>query len=365
MELGKATRTVAFAVAAIVLALASIVGSVQPASATTTLPEWTTFQGSGPGVWLRANGGVYSVPNPETLTRCLGGWANVRRLSDTQVNDVLASYPRYGAAACRVDYPNGTTLQAPSSGAVYVIIGGRKYVVPNPETLIACLGGWGAVRRISDAEMAWSGSFYPDGGVYRCPVSYPNGTLLQASGPGVVVISHTSRLNIPNPTVLNCYGGWARVRRISDEQWAQMVATYPDAGIAPGCTSQPTGLPATARNIGYNPFAARYSDQCTYYAEQRMANQTSRYMPVYGNAYQWGTQARAGGWTVGTTPAVNSVVVFPAGSFGSSVGHVAWVVAVSGNQLRIQDYNWNWVGARVTDHWVTVPSGTQYIYSDR
>ena len=365
MEALKTTKLVAFVLMLMMLLGLSFVSNTPAANAATTLPEWTTFQGSGPGVWLRANGGVYSVPNPETLTRCLGGWGNVRHLTDAQVSEVLSAYPSHGSAACRVDYPNLTTLQAPSSGTVYVISGGRKYGVPNPETLIACLGGWGAVRHISDAEMAWTGDFYPDGGIYRCPVSYANGTLLQASGPGVVVISHTNRLNIPNPTVLNCYGGWARVRRISDAEWAQMTATYPDAGTAPGCTSQPPGLPASARNIGYNPFAARYSNQCTYYAEQRMANHTGRYMPVYGNAYQWAAQARSGGWTVGSSPAVNSVVVFPAGSFGSSVGHVAWVVAISGNRIRIQDYNWNWVGARVTDHWVTVPGGTQYIYSDR
>lgn len=365
MEARNATKLVAFVLTIIVLVLTASIALPTSASATTTLPEGTTFQGSGPGVWYRANGGVYSVPNPETLTRCLGGWGAVRHLSDAQVNDVLASYPRYGSAACHVAYPNGTTLQAPSSGTVYVISGGKKYGIPNPETLIACLGGWGAVRHISDAEMAWSGDFYPYAGTYQCPVSYANGTLLQASGPGVVVISHTNRLSIPNPTVLNCYGGWARVRRISDGEWAQMMARYPDAGTAPGCTPQPSGLPASARNIGYNPFAASFSNQCTYYAEQRMANHTGRYMPVYGHAYQWAAQARSGGWTVGSAPAVNSVVVFPAGSFGSSNGHVAWVVAVSGNSLRIQDYNWNWVGARVTDHWVTAPGGTQYIYSDR
>lgn len=140
-------------------------------------------------------------------------------------------------------------------------------------------------------------------------------------------------------------------------------------GYSPGigvCGSGVTGYPpASARDIGYNPFAANYSNQCTYYAEERMHQATGKYMPVYGNAYQWATQAAAGGWTVGTAAAVNSVVVFPAGSFSSSVGHVAWVVAISGNQLRIQDYNWNWVGAHVTDHWVTIPAGTHYIYSDR
>ena len=163
---------------------------------------------------------------------------------------------------------------------------------------------------------------------------------------------HDATTNSPNYNTLS-----------PPNRWCDAASPQPSA--APPPPPARGGPPATARSIGYNPFAANYSDQCTYYAEQRMAQQTGKYMPVYGHAYLWPGQARAGGWTVGSAPAVNSVVAFPARSFGSSVGHVAWVVEVSGNRLRIQDYNWHWAGARVTDHWVTAPAGTQYIYSDR
>jgi surface antigen len=128
----------------------------------------------------------------------------------------------------------------------------------------------------------------------------------------------------------------------------------------PGC-----GRPSSAASIGYNPFAQNYWNQCTYYAELRMQQYTGLYMPVYGHAYQWASQAANAGWHVSTAPALNSVVVFPAGSFSSSVGHVAWVVDYTSTTLRIQDYNWNGSGARMTDHWVSIPAGTQYIYSDR
>ena len=47
------------------------------------------------------------------------------------------------------------------------------------------------------------------------------------------------------------------------------------------------------------------------------------------------------------------------------MGHVAWVVEVSGNRVHLQDYNWNRTGAHITDHWETIPAGTQFIYSDR
>ncbi|MBK6870978.1 MAG: CHAP domain-containing protein [Kineosporiaceae bacterium] len=128
----------------------------------------------------------------------------------------------------------------------------------------------------------------------------------------------------------------------------------------PGC-----GRPSSAQSIGYNPFAANYSNQCTYYAEQRMKGFTGLYMPVYGNAYQWASQAAAAGWHVSSAPALSSVAVFPAGAFGSSVGHVAWVIDYNATSVRIQDYNWNFKGAVMTDHWVTVPAGTKYIYGDR
>ena len=129
------------------------------------------------------------------------------------------------------------------------------------------------------------------------------------------------------------------------------------SGTASGGNKYPFG-----KTLPYNPFAAHYSNQCTYYAEERMYLQTGVYMDVTGNAYQWPAQASSNGWTVGTTPAVNSVVAFPVGSFGSSVGHVAWVIQVNGSSLLVQDYNWDYKGAVVTTHWLPIVPGTQFIY---
>jgi surface antigen len=153
---------------------------------------------------------------------------------------------------------------------------------------------------------------------------------------------------------LPAWGGYISDLFVRETPYAQF-----DRRI-PGC-----GRPSSAQSISYNPFAASYSDQCTYYAEQRMKGFTGLYMPVYGNAYQWAAQAKAAGWHVSTAPALNSVAVFPAGAFGSSVGHVGWVVDYTATTLRIQDYNWNFKGAVVTDHWVSIPVGTQYVYGDR
>lgn len=63
-------------------------------------------------------------------------------------------------------------------------------------------------------------------------------------------------------------------------------------------------------------------------------------------------EAAGGGWTVGATPLPFSVVVFPAGAFSSSVGHVAFVEAIQSGQLLNPDYNWGYIGSVVTTHWV-------------
>ncbi len=96
-----------------------------------------------------------------------------------------------------------------------------------------------------------------------------------------------------------------------------------------------------------------------------MKQATGKYMPAYGDAWKWPQSLRGTGWTVGTKPAVRSVAMFPKGAFNSRYGHVGWVVGVSGNRLRIMDYNWNGRAGQVTDHWVTMPPGTTFVYSDR
>lgn len=367
MDYPRATKLVAVLLALILLVVAGVILAPQPVDAATNYPNRTVFKGaSSSRVYVIENGGYYWIPNPETLNTCYGGEPSIHRWSDAQSANIRASYPFLGNATCRIEYPNRTTLLAPSSPKVYVIINDRKYWVDNGNTVGQCLGGDAAIRRISNAEMAWSGVYYPYAGVYTCPPTYPDGaTLLAPSSPRVYVIMSGKKYWVPDGnTIGQCLGGDAAIRRISDAQMARTNENYPYGGTY-SCPSRPGRPPASARNIGYNPFAAHYSNQCTYYAEQRMAQQTGMYMPVTGNAYQWADQARAGGWTVGSSPAVNSVVVLPRGSFGSQYGHVAWVINISGGQLQVQDYNWNWVGAIVTTHWLTPPSGTSYIYSDR
>jgi len=84
---------------------------------------------------------------------------------------------------------------------------------------------------------------------------------------------------------------------------------------------------------------------------------------VNENADQWAAQACSNGWTVGTTPAANSVAVFQPGvDSASSVGHVAWVIAVNGSTLTVEAYNWNHPGPPAFIHELPIVSGIQFIY---
>jgi len=85
-----------------------------------------------------------------------------------------------------------------------------------------------------------------------------------------------------------------------------------------------------------------YKCQCTSFVAWRINDRlgkkfTNQYKGEhFGNANTWDTAARAAGVTINQTPKVNSV----AQSNGGTYGHVAWVTAVDGSQVTIEEYNW-------------------------
>ena len=212
-------------------------------------PDRTLLQASGPKIYIIQSGKILWVPNVETLNTCLGGYTKVVHIADSELTSVLKVYPDGGTASCPVSYANGTTLLAPDSGTVYVIANGQMYGVPNPETLIACLGGWPAVHNISPAQMAWAHASYTYAGAYKCPViSYAQNTLLQGSGAGVYLVRNGAWLGIPNPSVLGCYGGWPAVHHVSDSEILRLTLTYPNGGTAACPYSLPEGSKLLAPN---------------------------------------------------------------------------------------------------------------------
>lgn len=81
-----------------------------------------------------------------------------------------------------------------------------------------------------------------------------------------------------------------------------------------------------------------YNRECTSFVAWRLHSRNGFEMPFHDNATGWGTDAKARGYVVNSTPAVGSVAWDPG-------GHVAWVEAVSGTTVTIEEYNVNNDGA--------------------
>jgi surface antigen len=56
----------------------------------------------------------------------------------------------------------------------------------------------------------------------------------------------------------------------------------------------------------------------------------------WGNANTWDDAAKRTGVKVNSTPKPGCIAQSNAGNYG----HVAWVTAVNGNQVTIEEYNW-------------------------
>jgi hypothetical protein len=88
---------------------------------------------------------------------------------------------------------------------VYVVQGGQRRWIPNPDVLEQHYGGWGAVQLVPDGALAAVPSIPRDGTVLREFAAAP-----------VYVVQGGQRRWIPNPDVLELYGGWGAVREVPD-----------------------------------------------------------------------------------------------------------------------------------------------------
>ena len=87
-----------------------------------------------------------------------------------------------------------------------------------------------------------------------------------------------------------------------------------------------------------------YNRECTSFAawclnSRNNVNFTNQYLGAskWGNANTWGTVAKSRGVTVNMTPAIGAIAWWTTGKYG----HVAWVSAVNGNSVFIEEYNYN------------------------
>lgn len=104
-----------------------------------------------------------------------------------------------------------------------------------------------------------------------------------------------------------------------------------------------------------------WNRECTSFVAWRLNSQngvgfTNYYLgPQWGNAGNWGNVARRLGITVDNTPAVGAV-------WWSSRGHVAWVAAVNGNKVTIEEYNYDYTGTYQCRENILASTATGYIH---
>ena len=86
-----------------------------------------------------------------------------------------------------------------------------------------------------------------------------------------------------------------------------------------------------------------YNRECTSFAAWCLNSRngvkfTNQYLGAsrWGNANTWGTVAKSLGVTVNMTPAVGAIAWWTTGKYG----HVAWVSAVNGSSVFIEEYNY-------------------------
>ena len=89
----------------------------------------------------------------------------------------------------------------------------------------------------------------------------------------------------------------------------------------------PTADRITGQTLKHNPYAARYSDQCTFGAQEKFHEYTGEYLNIGSSAHLWSSEAAARGWTTALDAQAHAVVVFQPGVQGAdrTYGHVGWV----------------------------------------
>lgn len=86
-----------------------------------------------------------------------------------------------------------------------------------------------------------------------------------------------------------------------------------------------------APDSAFDPWK-EYVRECTSFVAWRLHSVNGFEMPFFDNATGWGPKARARHFQVDGTPGIGSVAWWAS-------GHVAWVAAIDGNSVTIEEYN--------------------------
>lgn len=135
-----------------------------------------------------------------------------------------------------------------------------------------------------------------------------------------------------------------------------IVIPEPDEVIADRAV--PAGAPASTVNTASRPLTGSTAGNgydygyCTWYVKNVRPDLPNN----LGNANTWLARAQAQGFATGSTPQVGAVAWTGAGG----LGHVAIVIAVSGNVITVREMNYN--GFNVLSTRVTSAGEFLYIY---
>ncbi|MDQ0222107.1 peptidoglycan hydrolase PcsB [Streptococcus moroccensis] len=113
------------------------------------------------------------------------------------------------------------------------------------------------------------------------------------------------------------------------------ATTVSESTVAPANTVATTETVATTAKVSYSSANTYPVGQCTWGAKA-LAPWVGNY---WGNANQWPASAQAAGYSVGSTPVVGAVAVWPYD--GGGYGHVAVVTAVqSATNIQVSESNY-------------------------
>lgn len=149
------------------------------------------------------------------------------------------------------------------------------------------------------------------------------------------------------------------------------VCALPQAAHASG-SLQPTSSASrhttiqTQVQLAPTTYANTYTwGYCTWWAAHTKPTEN---LSRLGNAYLWAINAHKRGLSIGSTPRVGATVVFAPWVQGAwALGHVAHVIAVSGNRFKISEMNFYGGTPRggfgkVDYRWATAGKGVTFIY---
>ena len=94
-----------------------------------------------------------------------------------------------------------------------------------------------------------------------------------------------------------------------------------------------------------NPYPGNMDSNCTYAAWQKTKDILGIELPKWGNAWTWYSSAPSAGYSVGTTPRANSIVVFKQATWNYNLGHVAFVTEYNSSTGQIYKLEGNYNGS--------------------